>query len=60
MLGSTSVLIHTRIFQAQPPLPAQLLTQVWGSGKLILPRARGIFGIPICQVPNIYHMLLTF
>lgn len=33
MLVSTSVLIHTRIFQAQPPLPAQLLTQVWGSAQ---------------------------
>lgn len=41
MLGSLSLLIHTGIFQAQPPLPAQLLTQVWGSAKLTLPRARG-------------------
>lgn len=33
VLGSTSVLIHTSIFQAQPPLPAQLLIQLQGSAQ---------------------------
>lgn len=33
VLGSTSALIQTRIFQAQPPFPAQLLPQVWSSAQ---------------------------